>query len=34
MYLLEDMELEPAGMTLEEWFRRWIDHRLKKGLPA
>ncbi len=34
MYLLEDMELEPAGMTLEEWFRRWIDHRIEKGLPA
>ena len=34
MYLFEDMELERAKMTLDDWFRRWIDHPIKNGLPA
>jgi hypothetical protein len=30
IYLFEDMELEPIGMALDEWFRRWINYRLRK----
>lgn len=34
MYVLEGFRAEPTGMTLDEWFQRWIDRRIRNGRRA